>query len=1009
MPDYIVKDPTSGVSLKISGDTVPTESELSQIFQSYNKSNPPVSNLQSQMSSDIANQGKMQPNESSQDLLARQSAFTGGGGGSVMTPEGAAAFAKYGVPAMAASIIAPASIGAYLGMAGIGAASNTASEAIKGNDVTSPEALGESAYMGVLAGAPVPGMSNVPKGVLGFIAKPVWSGLKLAGAGAGAQAVAEETKSLIQNQKPVPADQLWKDVSTPSAVLFGLGSIGSYFTGLSDLMQMRNARAALLKDIGVKNPTLGALAPEVFGNLEASRAATSSSLASQRANMATDAGNAFVQEMESKGVVSNEKVADALQRNIPLFDQAQSRLEDANLRFNKAQQAALDAKNAIHLDEATQNAIYSNAQAEQYNALADQARASLDKTFASGNVLSNTGLADDLKNHLDNLFALRKQTAAKLTANINNLGSFIDKDGLSQAVQSALGSKVNTEQGKAILSTIENYTNESAPAVTLYDMNGKPIISSSASKLSMDQFRELRDDFSNAFINKGDVAYNNAAEKMANQAYAGAQDYLKSTIASLPNGKQLSSELSNFNNYWSNQSKILESPLGRQLYRGEISDDTINGIAKDLLSNNFDKIKNLNNFADAIISQDPNALKPTKQLLFGSVAKAIKDNLVFNAQKEGQVDWSKIASSLLNLQKTSDLSKYFPIESLGLGNFDQIKSWSNAIKQYKPDELSGDAISAAFADPRFRKALNGGQDIKPILAENAFKQKVYQANLNAIIDRTAQAEDAFNKAQKFANDAGLTQQQVFNEFQKVQKDPTLSFWNGKSGLVLSNNPNAATNTISSVIMNSKTEDAKAWMAALKANNPDTHEAIVANVLNNKLKDFQMPSATPGNPTAINISALRQFIDPQGLNYNEFKKMSDIVGSDYANRFKSFLKAIPELDNTLKYGYAPDRSLNSLANAFGTADAGMRTVQNQQLSGIKAGQVGLVKNVFNALTNTAYKAIAWSIVNPKLSPIITQGADVASDVLNSLPLQKAAILVNNDDFTNALAKLKLANQ
>jgi hypothetical protein len=969
----------------------------------------PQSTTQSKITSDVAQGGKLGANESSQDLLARQSAFTSGGNGGVMTPEVAAGFAKYGIPAMSAAMIAPASIGAYLGMAGIGAAGNTLSEAIKGNNVTSPQALGESAYMGALAASPVPGSSSAPKGVSEFIIKPIVSGLKLAAAGTGSQIVGEEAKSLIENKQLLPTDKLWKDVSMPAVALFGLGSLGSYASELSGLMQMRNERANILKDIGVKNPTLGALAPEVFGNLESSRAATSSSLALQRSNMATDAGNAFVREMESRGIVSNEKIADALQKNIPLFDQAQSRLEDANLRFNKAQQTALDTKNAIHLDEPTQNAIYSNAQAEQYNALADQARASLDKTFASGNVLSNTGLADDLKNHLDNLFSLRKQTAAKLTANINNLGSFIDKDELSQSVQSALGSKANTEQGRAILSTINNYTNESAPAVTLYDMNGKPIISSSASKLSMDQFRELRDDFSNAFINKGDVAYNNAAEKMANQAYAGAQDYLKSRIASLPNGKQLSSELSNFNNYWSNQSKILESPLGRQLYRGEISDDTINGIAKDLLSNNFDKIKNLNNFADAIISQDPNALKPTKQLLFGSVAKAIKDNLVFNAQKEGQVDWSKIASSLLNLQKTSDLSKYFPIESLGLGNFDQIKSWSNAIKQYKPDELSGDAISAAFADPRFRKTLNGGQDIKPILAENAFKQKVYQANLNAIMNRTAQAEDAFNKAQKFANDAGLTQQQVFNEFQKVQKDPTLSFWNGKSGLVLSNNPNTATNTISSVIMNSKTEDAKAWMAGLKANNPDTHEAIVSNILNNKLKDFQMRSATPGNPTAININALRQYIDPQGLNYNDFKKMSDVVGADYANRFKSFLKGIPALDNTLKYGSTADSNLNSFANAFATAEAGSRTMQSQQLSGVRAGQAGLVRNIGNALMNGAYKVISSAIVNPKLSPILTQGSDVASSILNSLPLQKAAILINNDDFTNDLAKLKIATQ
>jgi hypothetical protein len=912
-----------------------------------------------------------------------------------------AAMARYGAPLIAGAatggVSAIPAVTAFMGELG--------ARGIEGKPVLSREALGEATFSAALNAIPIPAPSQAKTFLAQGTVNTIKSGLQTLGVIGGGTVA----KDIIQTGKiPTTTSELkettkkiWENAALPTVMNATLHGMGGFARSISDDLESANAQRNLLSQIGVRSPTAAALLPSKLADIEESVAASSPSIAAQREGMLSDASQSIKSQLAPKIESNNEMVSNMLEGKIGIYDEANKRYTKAVTAAEQAKNAALEAQSNINLTPEQKAQIADKTLADQYNALSEKASALFDATIGTGNI-SNTSLAEKVGNVVSDLFQLRRQSATSMTRNLSSMGEFIDVNNMANSAKKALGNDANTDAGKRILSTIENYAkSRSEQAPKLFDATGKAIATPSSALIDMGQFRELRDNISSALIGMSpDAAVMNKAEALASKAYGAANDALAQSISALPNGQQLLQEHNAFRNYWASTSKMLESPLGRSLYRREINDEFIGSLAGKLIKGNVDELKNLGQFADAVSSFDPNV----KKVALGSIAEAVKNNLIQNNRKNGVVDWNGVAKNITEMNSVSDMGKYFDTASIGFGTPKQVQAWSAATKKFKPGDLRSDDILAALENPEFRKAISDGQDTGPILSRMAFDNKAREAAFNAASNQTAAAKRSAAEAREYAKKAGMSMEEQRLAFKAIQDDPSLSIFAGKGGLNLTKDPAKTTSTLTNFIMESKTEDAKRWMDHLKQTDPTAHAIFVENIIGNNLQDFLVQSKTGGQATTANIKAVRNYIE--GKDSERFKKLSAIIGPEYTNRFNAFMKAIPALDDALMYGNNQNTS-KAIGNLYGIISGVKRAAQGQDL-GFRSQQANIAQKVGALIANGAYRTIAKSITNPKAADWLWNVSRPFADGVASLPAQQAIIMLNDRRLIDEQARLQ-ANQ
>ena len=879
---------------------------------------------------------------------------------------------------------------------------------IEGLSTTDKEAMGEAAFASV---------SNLlPQMKLGketsMLGRAFMGGLKTGAATATIFGGAEQARSLINTGELMGPKEMYDRVKIPVLFGTGLGVLTGSTGNIADTLETARAAKEIYESIGVKNPTLGALLPAKFGDLEAAIAITSPSVLAKRESMVFDTSEFVKRQLATNPELStNEALAKQFQDVVPKYDEAYTRftsaqaaLDDANAKLAQAQETL----SPEFLEKAKDELLVSRFNAVSARASALNDLMPLDPAIGA----SSTQYAKEVSQQLKETIALRKQTASQMTREINKQGSFINGEAIRKSVQASLGKDLDTDAGKSIMATLSRYLNKRKPEqpeslIAIDRFGNVPKAPEVPTMLSMDEFRELRNDISDDLLSLGDAVSYSKSEAMAAKVYAAASDSVSKQIAKLPDGKNLVKQYDAFKTYYRETSEILYSKLGNSLLRGTITDDAIGSLATNLIGGKADDIAQYVSFVNAVSKLDPNV----RAVALTPVVNAIKTQLLTKNTSAGRVNWSGVAEDISKISQYKDMKQYFDVASLGFGDEKAIRAWSKATKSFKPGELRSDDIALALDDPRFQKVLVGseevlgvnseGSQLRRLLSEAAFKNKVKEAAINRESGRLGAANVALAEARAFAKKAELDNDAQKAIFQSVSSNPEYSIFSGKGNFSLTRDPSKTTQTITKFILESDTPNATAWMAHLRKNNPDAALIVSENMIANQLRDFLVPSKYAGSTTQVDVKAVRQYLESA-----DYAKVKKIMGEEYSKRFDVMLKGISSLDDALMMTPGTNYATN-LGNFYGMV-AGLQNAKGTAPR-FEGRQAGFLRNLATYAGNGAYRSLAMVVTRPNFADPILGLTRAFSDSVAMLPSQQAIILMNDRRLIEEQAKVKQAQE
>lgn len=909
-------------------------------------------------------------------------------------------------PPILASFISRGRVAAPSAIAG---PSELLARKIEGLSTTDKEAMGEAAFASV---------SNLlPQMKLGkeasMLGRAFMGGVKTGAATATIFGGAEQARSLINTGELMGPKEMFDRVSLPTLFGTALGGVAGSTGNIADTLETARASRDVLESIGVKNPTLGALVPAKFGDLETAISITSPSVAAQREGMVFDTSEFVKRQFATNPELStNEALAKQFQDVVPKYDEAykrftaaQAALDDANAKLTQAQETL----SPEFLEKAKDELLVS-----QFNAVSAKASALTDLMAFDLNIgASSTQYAKEVSRQLKNTIALRKQTASQMTREINKQGSFINGESIRKSVEASLGKDLDTDAGKSIMATVSRYLNKRTPEqpenlIAIDRFGNVPKAPRVPAMLSMDEFRELRNDISDDLLSLGEKVQYNKAEAMAAKVYGAASDSVSKQIAKLPDGKNLIKQYDAFKTYYRETSEILNSKVGNALLKGTITDDAIGGLATNLIGGKADDIAQYVSFVNAVSKLDPNV----RAVALTPVVSAIKTQLLTKNTSAGRVNWSGVAEDISKMSQYKDMKQYFDVESLGFGDEQAIRAWSRATKSFKPGELRSDDIALALDDPRFQRALLEGKEalgvssksaeLKRLLSERAFANKVREAAINRESGRLGAANAALAEARAFAKKAELDNDAQKAIFQSVSSNPEYSIFSGKGNFSLTRDPSKTTQTITKFILESDTPNATAWMAHLRKNNPDAALIVSENMIANQLKDFLIPAKYAGSTTQVDVKAVRQYLESA-----DYAKVKKIMGEEYSKRFDVMLKGISSLDDALMMKAGSNYS-QTLGNLYGMV-SGVQNAPKGTFPRFEGRQAGFVRNLGSYVGNGAYRSLAMVVTRPDFADPILGLTRAFSDSVAMLPSQQAIILMNDSRLIEEQARVKRAQE
>jgi hypothetical protein len=890
----------------------------------------------------------------------------------------------------------------------IAAPSELLARKIEGLSTTDREAAGEAVFASASNLLPQLGLGKQTS----FLGRAVMGALKTGGATAAVFGGAEQARSLINTGEPMGPKEMFDRVKLPVLFGTGLGFLSGSTGNIADNLEDARATRGLLESIGIKNPPLGALLPDKLGDLEAAIAITSPSVAAQRAGMVFDTSEFVKRQLATNPELStNEALAKQFQDVVPKYDEAykrftsaQAALDDANAKLAQAQETL----SPEFLEKATDELLVS-----QFNAVSAKASALTDlMAFDSTIGASSTQYAKEVSEQLENTIALRKQTASLMTRDINKQGSFINGESIRKSVEASLGDDLDTDAGKSIMATVSRYLNRRKPEqpeslIAIDRFGNVPKAAPTPAMLSMDEFRELRNDISSDLLSLGEKVQYNKAEAMAAKVYGAASDSVSRQIEKLPDGKSLIKQYNAFKQYYRETSEILNSKLGNSLLKGTITDDAIGSLATNLIAGKADDIAQYVSFVNAVSKLDPNV----RTVALTPVVKAIKTQLLKKNTSAGRVNWSGVAEDISEMSQYKDMKQYFDVASLGFGDEQAVRAWSRAVKSFKPGELRPDDIALALDDPRFQSVLIGGKEalgvntkdsqIRRFLAESAFSNKVKEAAINRESGRLGAANVALAEARAFAKKAGMDNDAQKAVFKSVSENPEYSIFSGQGNFSLTRDPSKTTQTITKFILESETPAATAWMAHLRKNNPNAALIVSENMIANQLRDFLVPAKYAGSSTQVDVKAVRQYLESA-----DYAKVKKIMGDEYSKRFDVMLKGISSLDDALMMKQGTNYATN-LGNFYGMV-AGLQNAKGT-FPRFEGRQAGFLRNLATYAGNGAYRSLAMVVTRPDFADPILGLTRAFSDSVAMLPSQQAIILMNDSRLMQEQARVKQAKE
>ena len=899
----------------------------------------------------------------------------------------------------------PTGLAYNIGATGLTAAlASLTAQAEKGEDVTKPEALGKAARASIEFGAPGPILGGrAVFGLQGGLSKGVQGAVLTA----GSILTGRQAEAMVSGKpaKQLTKEDAFKEVVFPSLVSGGLMLVGQAAGRAMQLGSQVMARRAFLERVGVSNPTLGALLPSRFGDIEAAMAASSGGLAEQRRSMAREASDSIRARFNLGNYASNETVANRINPQIEQMNMADEAYQAANQAYEQANARYVAAQADTTLTAAQREQVLQDAREQVYSAIQQRANAILSTTQAIP--MEAGGNAGRVSAVLGDLLDLRRRRAQDLYAPLREVGAVFTIDEIEQAARRGMGAYADTEQGKALLSGIRNYrgdgvtTTPSRPNPAARFDPTAPQTLPEVINFDLEGVRQMRETLSDIVDGQqGGVV--KEMERQAGRAYNSINESIRSRLDAM--GRQsgnpnLASQWDDARSYWASSFRAMENDdrALRMILKGRATPEDIDGLASRLVDKaDATTIKAVSDFADAVSGSDD----IQRRMALGRIGSAVTNRLIWGHTTETGVNWDGLLGKVLRFSNAQGMQAIFPVERLGLGTRADIAQNRAVVREFSRRGLTDEAIGEAFASPLFTQAVEAGlpthRPLNRALAEAEFRQRVTEAEGLMAAGLTQESRERFRQAETARRTAGLTQEQARQRIEELQLDPAYQVLTGQ--LPLTRAPESTSARIGDLLMRSDTPTARRWMAHIERTDPQAYSEYTTNTLANFLQRYL------GAAGGVNFEALRQQFNNRNT---EFAKLRAILPDSAMDRLVAMPDLVRMMDDAVNARPVSDSSLKRFAEIMGITSGTLRGIERGAAPTSMFGFREFIRRTGDLISNGSYHIIAHQLLNPDRSLIAPAGQ--IGDMIARMPTQQAVILLNNTrlagDIANADAREK----
>lgn len=913
-----------------------------------------------------------------------------------------------------ATSFTPAGLAYNIGATGLTAAlASLTSQAAQDKDITSRESLGKAGRAAIEFGAPGPILGGrAVFGLQGGLSK----GLQGATLAAGSILSGREVQSAISGvpSKPVQEmsnEEIFKEVAIPSVASGALMFVGQAGGRLIELGSEVMARRAFLQSLGVRNPTLGALLPSRFGDIEAAMAASSSGIQQAREAMATDASNTLRARFNLNNYASNEIVANRINPQIDQIAAANQTYQAANQAFEQANARLVAAQADMRLTGPQRAQVLQDAQEQVYRAIQDRANAIL--TSGRAAPMEAGQQANNVSATLQDLFDLRRRTAQELYAPLRSLGAVFTIDEIEQAARRGMSSNfANSEEGKQLIAGIRNYrgdgvvvTPSRANPAAQFDPTA-PVTLPEEVRFDLEAVRQMREGLS-AIVDGMEAGVVGRAEREAGLAYNAINEAIRTRIqrvgsnngANPEAGNALASQWDNARGYWASTFRAMESDdkALRMIVKGRATPEDIDGIATRLVKKaDATTIRSLRDFTDAISGYDP----LQRDLALSRIGSAITNKLMWDNTTTSGVNWNNLFDDVVRLSRARGVTEVFPIDRLGLGTIQEISQNRAVVREFSRRGLTNEAIGEAFASPLFVRAVEAGlstpRALNRALAEAEFRQRVIEAEGLMAADLTQPARERFRQAETARRTAQMDQTTARQRIEELQLDPAYQVLTGQ--MPLTRAPEVTAGRIGDLLMRSDTPTARRWVSHLQQNDPNAYSEIATNTLANFLQGHVRAGGQ------VNFEALRQSFNNRNT---EFAKLGAILPQETMDRLTAMPDLVRMMDDAVNSRPISDSSLRRFAEVMGITSGTLRGIERGAVPTSMFGFREFIRRTGDLIANGSYHIIAHQLINPSRSLIPVTGQ--IADIIARMPTQQAVILLNNTKLAGDIANADARNQ
>jgi hypothetical protein len=909
----------------------------------------------------------------------------------------------------------PLGLAANIGATGLTAAlAELSARSFEGQDVTSRESLGKAGKSAIEFGAPGPilgGRMAVAAGQdvfrmggravfgpEGGFRKAVQAGLLTA----SSIGVGRETEARIARGEAAPEmtrEQMFKEVVVPSLVSSAFTASAQTLGRAGDIASEIASRREFLQSVGVRNPTLGALMPERFGQIELAMATAggrgSSAIRTQRDQMRSEASQAVADRFFLNRYASNEDVARYINPKIDEMAQADDMFARANVAYEQAQASYKSAQEAATLNPLEMAQVVQDAQERVYAAMQVKAKALLDASVDTPMVLSNK--AKEVSVMMGDLFKLRSNVAKDKYVPLRAIGAVFSIDEIEAAAKRGMGAYADTEQGKQLLSGIRNYrgdgvvtTPSRANPEAQFDPTAPRILPEEV-RYDLEAVRQMREGLSDIIDGVKDAGVVARMEKEAGNAYNAINESIRGRLKET-GGEQLVKQWDDARGYWATSFRAMETDQKalRLLMRGKASADDIEVLAKDLISGKAGTIEAVSLFVDAISESDP----VQKNLALSVIGSAVSNDLLVRNGGGDAIQWNKVLDDVVRMSGLKGMQEIFPVEKLGLGSRQQILQNRAVVREFSRRGLTDEAIGEAFASPLFAQAIAAGtptsRPLTQAMAVAEYKQRVLTSQGLLAADLKYKANQELKKADEALRRSGMSREQAVAKIQELQLDPAFQVLTGQKKL--SNAPEVTASRIGDIIMRSDTATARTWLSYLEKSDPGAYDQITTNTLANFLQKHLRASGD------VDFQSLaRQFSDQN----TELRKLYAVIPESTMKKLSAMPDVVKTMDDTLSARPVSDSSLRRAAQIFGLTVGTGRTIRTGTAPSQSFNSQGYVKTLGELIANGSYHIVAHQLMKPD-SNLISLGSSFA-ETISRMPTQQALILSNNALLTAEMAR------